>query len=382
MELLKHLSIDLFPVVMLLTIFINNQKRADKTAGDRLFNVLTLSAITLMVTDILCYSTNSAYGHSVGGFYILHILHMLVMVTVPFVWLLYAYHKLVNRNPGRWLEFARYAAFGVVVLSSVLILTTPCTHLVFYITRAGYYKAGSFVVLPNLVSELLFLGSAVVAGIAYTHEVTKEGHKEVVYMIDFAIVSLVGIGIQHLFKGWWTAGPFIALAILFIYINTQNHQITTDALTGLNNRREFDAQLARKIELYPEHEWGLLMIDVDEFKRINDQLGHAVGDEALWETADILRHVFGKERVLLARYGGDEFTVIGDWYDEKEVSTSMEKVRQEVQKFNESRKAPYELSLSIGYAFWHEAGRREENLIKTADQRMYEEKVRKKKVRV
>ena len=94
----------------------------------------------------------------------------------------------------------------------------------------------------------------------------------------------------------------MALAVLFIYLNAQNRQITTDGLTGLNNRREFDAHLQRKIELCPEHEWGLLMIDVDDFKRINDELGHAVGDEALWHTADILRGVFGKDPVFLARY--------------------------------------------------------------------------------
>ena len=73
--------------------------------------------------------------------------------------------------------------------------------------------------------------------------------------------------------------------------------------------------------------------------------------------------------------------IIGDWFDEKEVGAAIEKIQTEVEKFNANRKKSYELSLSVGYAFWHEAGRRAENLIKEADKRMYAEKVRKKKTR-
>lgn len=382
MELLTHLSINLFPIVMLLAVFANNKKRADRTSGNRMFNILTLSVLAFMVADILCAGINDVYRPGRGMLYVLYMLYMLLIVMLPFVWLMYVYRRLATRNPEGWLDIVCFSVIVLTGVTAVLILTVPWTHLFFYITEEGVYKAGICEWFPTLVSILLFFGNVIVTGIAYTHEVTKEGRREVTYMLEFCMVSLVGIAVEHLFEGWWTMGPFSALAVFLIYINTQNHQITTDALTGLNNRREFDAHLTRKIELCPEHEWGLLLIDVDEFKEINDRLGHAVGDEALWETADILRRVFEKGRAFVARYGGDEFTVIGDWFGEKEITESIEKVRQEVQKFNANRKEPYELSLSIGYAFWHEAGRREENLIKEADKRMYEEKVRKKKVRV
>lgn len=173
----------------------------------------------------------------------------------------------------------------------------------------------------------------------------------------------------------------MALAVLFIYLNAQKRQITTDGLTGLNNRREFDAHLQRKIELCPEHEWGLLMIDVDDFKRINDELGHAVGDEALWHTADILRGVFGKDPVFLARYGGDEFAVLGDWFGQEQIEEAIARIQEGIDRFNKEGQLPLQLSMSIGYAFWHEAGRRGENLIQQADERMYEEKQKKKRMR-
>lgn len=366
---------------MLLAIYINNHKRSDRTSGNRMFNILTVTAIMLMVADVLRYGLQSMHRIPIAGQYVFHIIHMLLVAAVPFLWLMYVCHKLEIRNPGPWLEAVRYTAFGGAVLTAALILITPWTHSIFFISRAGYYRGGHLETLSNVVGILFLIGSVAVTASAYSHEVSKEGRREVTYMMEFGVFALCGIMVQYFLNDWWTTGPGIALAILFIYINTQNHQITTDGLTGLNNRREFDAQLARKIELYPEHEWGLLMIDVDDFKRINDQLGHAVGDEALWETADLLRHVFGKGRALLARYGGDEFAVIGDWYDEKEAGKVIAQIQSEVEKFNTNRKESYELSLSVGYAFWHEAGRRAENLIKEADQRMYTEKVRKKKAR-
>lgn len=381
MELITHLSINLFPAAMLLTILVNNIKRADRTAGNRLFHVLTVASIALMAADVLRYGLLGMNRIPIAGQYIFHIIHMLLVLTVPFVWLMYVCRKLEVRNPEPWLELVRYVTSGGAALAAILILITPFTRSIFFISKAGYYKSGRFESLPNVAGILFLIVSMVVLARIYSHEVSKEGRREVAYMLDFGVWAFLGIVVQCFAEKWWTTGPCTALAILVIYINTQNHQITTDGLTGLNNRREFDAQLAKKIELYPEHEWGLLMIDVDDFKRINDQLGHAVGDEALWETADLLRHVFGKDRALLARYGGDEFAIIGNWYDEEGTSEAIGRIQSEVEKFNANHRKSYQLSLSVGYAFWHEAGRRAENLIKEADERMYTEKVRKKKTR-
>ena len=114
------------------------------------------------------------------------------------------------------------------------------------------------------------------------------------------------------------------------------------------------------------------MIDVDDFKRINDELGHAVGDEALWHTADILRGVFGKDPVFLARYGGDEFAVLGDWFGQEQIEEAIARIQEGIERFNKEGQLPLQLSMSIGYAFWHEAGRRGENLIQQATQKLGE----------
>lgn len=89
----------------------------------------------------------------------------------------------------------------------------------------------------------------------------------------------------------------------------------TDALTGLANRRNFDAMLKERIELYAAQErpqcFALGCLDLDGFKPINDQYGHAVGDEVLCVIADRLRTCL-RTSDFVGRHGGDEFVLLLD----------------------------------------------------------------------
>ena len=110
--------------------------------------------------------------------------------------------------------------------------------------------------------------------------------------------------------------------LYYIYCSEMWNQL--DALTGLLNQNSY---LNRTAEM--RRSGGVLVVfDVDDFKRINDELGHAVGDEALWHTADILRGVFGKDPVFLARYGGDEFVLIYSGMSEEETYRWAEHLKQ------------------------------------------------------
>ncbi len=86
----------------------------------------------------------------------------------------------------------------------------------------------------------------------------------------------------------------------------------TDPLTRLFNRRAFDEYLARSVELYRAfgHETCLLLVDIDQFKGLNDGFGHMTGDEALRKVADGITRVFLRKSDFVARTGGDEMAVI------------------------------------------------------------------------
>lgn len=91
------------------------------------------------------------------------------------------------------------------------------------------------------------------------------------------------------------------------------HQAESDALTGLLNRRAFDEKLKQTF-LHTMRQrnspLSLLFLDLDHFKKINDEFGHQVGDEHLNKTADILRKIIREDVDLAFRFGGDEFAVV------------------------------------------------------------------------
>ena len=166
--------------------------------------------------------------------------------------------------------------------------------------------------------------------------------------------------------------------MLLLYINRSTDEISIDALTGLNNRGSLDKFLLDKVHPESDERLTLVLMDVDKFKLINDQLGHDVGDIALKEVATIIRKTFSQGHNFLSRFGGDEFVVIITQVDDpRMVDSYINDLRCNVDAFNKEGGFPMELSISCGLAFYPKDGiKNPEDLLKAADAQMYEEKAR------
>lgn len=117
-----------------------------------------------------------------------------------------------------------------------------------------------------------------------------------------------------------------------------------DPLTGLANRKAFDEYLTRSIELHSllGQPASLLMIDVDNFKQINDTYGHTGGDLALKQVADVLARTFLRRVDFVCRYGGDEFAVVLQETNSANASLLAERLRRQVQALQPLDIAPAE----------------------------------------
>lgn len=150
-------------------------------------------------------------------------------------------------------------------------------------------------------------------------------------------------------------------------------QARTDALTGLPNRRHLGEQLAYELDrIYQEKRIiGLLYIDLDGFKLVNDSLGHCVGDQLLCEVAERLKSRV-RSRDTLARVGGDEFTVILTGLSSDEDATVAAKgLIQSLSRSFVIEGNEITIGASIGISTHHPAESEDPDLLKQADSAMY-----------
>lgn len=166
-----------------------------------------------------------------------------------------------------------------------------------------------------------------------------------------------------------------AAALARVYsLREAEARATTDALTGLPNRRAFDehvAQLARRRRA--EDRVGVLMVDIDRFKDLNDTLGHAVGDHVLREVAQALA-IAVREVDVPARYGGEEFAVL---LRNPSLGTAVdigERIRRTVGALDLGALGVPPVSVSVGAAVDQGPDEPLAEVIERADQAMYRAK--------
>ena len=151
-------------------------------------------------------------------------------------------------------------------------------------------------------------------------------------------------------------------------LNELQRVAAIDAVTGLFNRRHFEARLQGEVQRVHRQQQplSLLMVDIDDFKRINDTFGHLEGDQTLRTVAELLR---GGVRIfdVCARYGGEEFAILMPGASLETAAQVAERIRRRVQ--HRFRHEPVGVTISVGVARLA-PGETGEDLIGAADRRL------------
>jgi len=156
-------------------------------------------------------------------------------------------------------------------------------------------------------------------------------------------------------------------------LESSERRAHTDALTRVPNRRAFDQFMAKQHEMAPSHTSTMALLDIDHFKKFNDNYGHLAGDEVLRVVAGLL-HSRLNQFGMVARYGGEEFAVIFDGTSESEVKQAIEQARIAIsQRETEYDNKSLRVTGSIGVAQFNGQETVEE-WIKRADTALYQSK--------
>jgi diguanylate cyclase (GGDEF)-like protein len=171
-------------------------------------------------------------------------------------------------------------------------------------------------------------------------------------------------------------GDAAALAIDNAHIRARlEHQAETDALTGLYNHRAFHDRLRQELlRASPEHETvALVMLDLDDFKKVNDVYGHGIGDQLLYQVADVLRASVRASDVV-CRVGGEEFAVILPSGDLASSIALAERIGEQLAKLEAD--AVGKLTVSTGIAVGPENAANPRELVACAEAAMMTAKTR------
>jgi diguanylate cyclase (GGDEF)-like protein len=201
-----------------------------------------------------------------------------------------------------------------------------------------------------------------------------------VYPLIGACAAAAGTG---LLQGLHARPPIIAIVAMALCVaagwvlgqrwDTLRETAITDPLTGVANRRHFDAQLARAVSQASRTGMPLtlLFVDVDQLKVINDQLGHAAGDSALRLVGESLARTC-RSRDIVARWGGDEFAILAMWTSSREGMILAQRIRETLARLARHGGMHPMPTVSIGVAELAQVGApRPEALLCAADDALY-----------
>jgi len=177
-----------------------------------------------------------------------------------------------------------------------------------------------------------------------------------------------------------SAASQIALSLASLQLReTLREQSIRDPLTGLFNRRFLEESLERELQLAARKKQSVavLFLDLDHFKKFNDTFGHDAGDIVLQSLADMFRNFF-RASDICCRYGGEEFAIVLPESSPEDAAIRADGLRAAVKnlRLQYKKQTLGALSLSIGIAVFPEHGSTSAELLKIADQCLYESKAR------
>ena len=264
-----------------------------------------------------------------------------------------------------------------ILLIAAADVVSIFTGWIFYIDTDGHYETTDMFMLQGVVNYFYLLVPTVYSVYRAVKTRSRQDRAEYITYALYMIAPLLSGLTEDIFPRVPLLSLNIFMMLLILFLMIQNMQVFNDALTGLNNRRRLwqylDAGLAKATE---EHPLLLLMMDINDFKSINDNYGHLEGDDALKTLAEVLKDIAAKYGAFAARYGGDEFCMVanGEGLRPEEIAQDVQDGMSEAE-VGEGIGAR-RMTVSIGYAVCEGSERYAEEAIAKADKMLYENKRR------
>ncbi|WP_058306438.1 diguanylate cyclase [Gracilibacillus massiliensis] len=363
MDYLVQFQLNIFALMVLVVLYIIIKMKARvKSFGKKLLKILMMmSAVAIIIEPLTWIFDGMQFP---GAYFLEYSTNFILFMMGPIIGgLLLAYVDYhIFKDPQRVYKKGFYQHLSILTF---VILIINIFHPVYFnvepVTNSyssGDFKSLHYFVLASLYIYMLYF--------LYKNKDRIHTYVATIFIIFF-MLPIIGMVVQLFDSKLYFSWTSIVLAILVAYIFLETTSTEEDFLTKLYNRQSYETYLQHLLE--ENRSFGILLIDLNYFKEINDQYGHDVGDHVLIEFATILKKVFSNSG-FVSRLGGDEFIVVVENQVESTESLIAD-IRNLLQKNNN----PFiqQLSFSYGYQTYNELMTVDE-LYSTVDKKMYQYK--------
>lgn len=358
MSIIPLITIDIVALVtLILSIFLVQRNGTIKQISNRYYVIaacFTMIIISMEIASMFLLQSNDPKWIPIHK--IVNVIGFGLSPLVPYFMLLFQNQhykrKLLTMLP--W------------VVNLLVVISSYFNGLIFQVNQNNEYARGSLFCLSVMFCAfycvLLFIE-------VFTSHFKRE-RLERIFIYLIVSLPIIGTIMQIVFPDVLLIWSFTALSIMFYYRFVRESQLRFDPLTKLLTRSMLDVEM----ELYNRGNKDLatatvVVLDLNDFKRINDVYGHSVGDEALHKAAQLLSQCFidiGK----CFRMGGDEFVVVCENILEEIMKQNLNRLNEQAKSI--SVKSKKMLSYSYGYASYNENSHKTfQDIIHDADERMY-----------
>ena len=360
------LTADIISILLIGTLYLANRQKAEYDRDMRLLQQMMVTIGIANISDCCVYylagSSNivikvlvflSGSGLFLGNVMIGYLWAKFIMVhmNIPF--------SDIRRNIYRTIGF----------ISIVLLVINIFYPLVFSVSDGRYQRGFAYIIF------LIFAAFYILDSLyLYVKRVKKNGSLKLFPVHIFLIPVILGVVIQAFFVEIAITWTSIAISVAGIMTALKNEIIFTDCLTGLYNREYL--KFLHKRACNKKDCWvSGIMIDLNGFKQINDNYGHAEGDLALCIVADLLRKSFSEYGVV-TRYAGDEFVIMLNTTDDQLIQKIIKSAKKNFVTENEKNDKLYQLSASMGYAITNLSNETIDDFMNRIDEQMYQDKMK------
>ena len=353
-------------LVLLVSLLSRIDNRKNRHLSDHLFDTMigiTLGALVAETTSFLLDGVPGRWNYYLQ--YFLNAYLFLASCSVGMLWVLYVNDRIYHSRQQlrRWIL---PVAVPVALIAALLVCDLFGAGFIFSISERNVYQRGALVALTYL-AVFADYGISLAMAIA---AVRRNNHVRFFPVPYFVVPCVLGTVVQSLRYGLSVGWFCVSLAFLFVQLHLYNENAFVDDMSGLYNRKYYDCVIRKLASSRKRGIVSGIMLDVNQFKDINDRFGHSAGDDAIRNLGRILSEIT-TERNIAFRQAGDEFVIISIGAGKQEAEQLMELLTQKVEAFNASSGKPYRLSLAMGYTIWDEEKFDPDAFLHRMDMQMY-----------